>query len=166
MSDQQQTPGMGRSASTPSDTPPSGTRTGRPDEDATVPLFTAPTSAQPASGLHVDARRGGWRQPTQQQPVLRREGPSASTIVFGALLVLMGGIGVAVTFHAPISTVFGAVDWSVALAYVLALFGVVLIVLAVIWALTGALRSRRAKTGRVAGDAGTDRDDAADAQGR
>ncbi|WP_304326634.1 hypothetical protein [Bifidobacterium thermacidophilum] len=109
-------------------------RQSHPLGDNTVPMYTgapfrsAETTApvEPASVIHTPA-------PT---------GVSAGTVVLGVLLVLLGAVAIVMAGMVP-NWPFGAVDPWVAAAVSIGAVGVTLVVIAIIWAVTNAVSSRR-----------------------
>lgn len=109
-------------------------RQSHPLGDNTVPMYTgapfrsAETTApvEPASVIHTPA-------PT---------GVSAGTVVLGVLLVLLGAVAIVMAGMVP-NWPFGAVDPWVAAAVSISAVGVTLVVIAIIWAVTNAVSSRR-----------------------
>ena len=109
-------------------------RQSHPLGDNTVPMYTgapfksAETTApvEPASVIHTPA-------PT---------GVSAGTVVLGVLLVLLGAEAIVMAGMVP-NWPYGAVDPWVAAAVSIGAVGVTLVVIAIIWAVTNAVSSRR-----------------------
>ncbi|MGN0108627.1 MAG: hypothetical protein ACI38B_00885 [Bifidobacterium sp.] len=109
-------------------------RQSHPLGDNTVPMYTgapfksaeATASAQPTPVIHTPA-------PT---------GVSAGTVVLGVLLVLLGAVAIVMAGMVP-NWPFGAVDPWVAVAVSIGVVGVALVVIAIIWAVTNAVSSRR-----------------------
>ena len=109
-------------------------RQSHPLGDNTVPMYTgapfrsaeATAPVEPASVIHAPA-------PT---------GVSAGTVVLGVLLVLLGAVAIVMAGMVP-NWPFGAVDPWVAAAVSIGAVGVTLVVIAIIWAVTNAVSSRR-----------------------
>lgn len=109
-------------------------RQSHPLGDNTVPMYTgapfrsaeATVPVEPASVIHAPA-------PT---------GVSAGTVVLGVLLVLLGAVAIVMAGMVP-NWPFGAVDPWVAAAVSIGAVGVMLVVIAIIWAVTNAVSSRR-----------------------
>lgn len=109
-------------------------RQSHPLGDNTVPMYTgapfrpaeATAPVEPASVIHTPA-------PT---------GVSAGTVVLGVLLVLLGAVAIVMAGMVP-NWPFGAVDPWVAAAVSIGAVGVTLVVIAIIWAVTNAVSSRR-----------------------
>ena len=109
-------------------------RQSHPLGDNTVPMYTgapfrsaeATAPVEPASVIHAPA-------PT---------GVSAGTVVLGVLLVLLGAVAIVMAGMVP-NWPFGAVDPWVAAAVSIGAVGVMLVVIAIIWAVTNAVSSRR-----------------------
>ena len=109
-------------------------RQSHPLGDNTVPMYTgapfrsaeATAPVEPASVIHTPA-------PT---------GVSAGTVVLGVLLVLLGAVAIVMAGMVP-NWPFGAVDPWVAAAVSIGAAGVTLVVIAIIWAVTNAVSSRR-----------------------
>ena len=109
-------------------------RQSHPLGDNTVPMYTgapfrsaeATAPVEPASVIHAPA-------PT---------GVSAGTVVLGVLLVLLGTVAIVMAGMVP-NWPFGAVDPWVAAAVSIGAVGVTLVVIAIIWAVTNAVSSRR-----------------------
>ena len=109
-------------------------RQSHPLGDNTVPMYTgapfrpaeATAPVEPASVIHTPA-------PT---------GVSAGTVVLGVLLVLLGAVAIVMAGMVP-NWPFGAVDLWVAAAVSIGAVGVTLVVIAIIWAVTNAVSSRR-----------------------
>ena len=109
-------------------------RQSHPLGDNTVPMYTgapfrsaeATVPVEPASVIHAPA-------PT---------GVSAGTVVLGVLLVLLGAVAIVMAGMVP-NWPFGAVDPWVAAAVSIGAVGVTLVVIAIIWAVTNAVSSRR-----------------------
>ena len=109
-------------------------RQSHPLGDNTVPMYTgapfrsaeATAPVEPASVIHTPA-------PT---------GVSAGTVVLGVLLVLLGAVAIVMAGMVP-DWPFGAVDPWVAAAVSIGAVGVTLVVIAIIWAVTNAVSSRR-----------------------
>lgn len=109
-------------------------RQSHPLGDNTVPMYTGAPSrsaeatapVEPASVIHTPV-------PT---------GVSAGTVVLGVLLVLLGAVAIVMAGMVP-NWPFGAVDPWVAAAVSIGAVGVTLVVIAIIWAVTNAVSSRR-----------------------
>ena len=109
-------------------------RQSHPLGDNTVPMYTgapfrsaeATAPVEPASVIHTPA-------PT---------GVSAGTVVLGVLLVLLGAVAIVMAGMVP-NWPFGAVDPWVAAEVSIGASGVTLVVIAIIWAVTNAVSSRR-----------------------
>lgn len=109
-------------------------RQSHPLGDNTVPMYTgapfksaeATAPVEPASVIHTPA-------PT---------GVGAGTVVLGVLLVLLGAVAIVMAGMVP-NWPFGAVDPWVAAAVSIGAVGVTLVVIAIIWAVTNAVSSRR-----------------------
>ena len=108
-------------------------RQSHPLGDNTVPMYTgAPLSPAEAT---VPAA----------PPVIHTPAPtgvSAGTVVLGVLLVLLGAVAIVMAGMVP-NWPFGAVDPWVAAAVSIGAVGVTLVVIAIIWAVTNAVSSRR-----------------------
>lgn len=109
-------------------------RQSHPLGDNTVPMYTgAPFRSAEATA------------PVEQASVIHTPAPtgvSAGTVVLGVLLVLLGAVAIVMAGMVP-NWPFGAVDPWVAAAVSIGAVGVTLVVIAIIWAVTNAVSSRR-----------------------
>lgn len=108
-------------------------RQSHPLGDNTVPMYTG-APLRPAEATVPAA-----------PPVIHTPAPtgvSAGTVVLGVLLVLLGAVAIVMAGMVP-NWPFGAVDPWVAAAVSIGAVGVTLVVIAIIWAVTNAVSSRR-----------------------
>ena len=113
-----------------------------------VPLYsTAPPSQTAAGG--VPTAPAYVQVPVEtpnERPVIRKTGPSAATIVFGVLLILIGAaaLGLGIGFPTTVLSGFGA-DPRAVVAIVCGIIGGLLILVSVIWAVARIVGSMRHK---------------------
>lgn len=106
-----------------------------------VPLY----SAQPPAGSANDPNVHQVPRetvPDEEPPAIRKTGPSAATITFGAILLLIGGLAMAFAVQFPWWAPQFAYDWRVAIALGCGALGAVLIVVAIVWSVIGLLRKK------------------------
>ena len=111
----------------------------------TAPLYTARpvdfmgNTAAPQPVVQVPMQR------PMPQPVLQRTGPNAAAVIFGAIGVIVGGIGLAIGLDWSGMLFGSSMSPEGALTLALGLVGVLLVLIAAIWALAVAVRSSRAR---------------------
>lgn len=98
-------------------------------QSGTVPPATFP-QLMPASGP----------QPIEAPEPIRPTGPSMPTIVFGLMGILLGGIGLLFGLQLPeLSSFLFGMPAQQLTAMIVAAFGVLLIIIAIVWAIVGAV---------------------------
>ena len=100
---------------------------------------TSPNAEFASSAQHVDAQS---QSSTRMEPA-KKSSISTLTVVFGLLGVLIGALGLlfGVTFPDMLITQFAA-DPQVLVAIVCAIVGVVLVTIAIVWAIMGAVKKK------------------------
>lgn len=100
---------------------------------------TSPNAEFASSAQHVDAQS---QSSTRMEPA-KKSSISTLTVVFGLLGVLIGALGLffGVTFPDMLITQFAA-DPQVLVAIVCAIVGVVLVAIAIVWAIMGAVKKK------------------------
>ena len=100
---------------------------------------TSPNAEFASSAQHVDAQS---QSSTRMEPA-KKSSISTLTVVFGLLGVLIGALGLlfGVTFPDTLITQFAA-DPQVLVAIVCAIVGVVLVTIAIVWAIMGAVKKK------------------------
>ncbi|MCI1635350.1 hypothetical protein [Bifidobacterium sp.] len=97
-----------------------------------VPLYTY-TKATGNTNGEVDAHGN---------LIIRKQGPSTATVVFGSFLLVCGIIGFVIAWYSPY-TVFDAdafqLDWRAALALVFGAIGAVLLISSLFWAVSAVI---------------------------
>lgn len=116
-----------------------------------VPLYsTTPPSSNTAGFASVAPGPAPYVQvpvgTPNERPVIRKTGPSAVTIVFGVLLILIGAtaLGLGIGFPTTVLSGFGA-DPRAVVAIVCGIIGGLLILVSVIWAVARIIGSMRHK---------------------
>lgn len=107
-----------------------------------VPLYSAQPPAGSANDPNVHQVPRETAAPDEEPPVIRKTGPSAATITFGAILLLIGGLAMAFAVQFPWWAPQFAYDWRVAIALGCGALGAVLIVVAIVWSVIGLLRKK------------------------
>lgn len=107
-----------------------------------VPLYSAQPPAGSANDPNVHQVPRETAAPDEEPPAIRKTGPSAATITFGAILLLIGGLAMAFAVQFPWWAPQFAYDWRVAIALGCGALGAVLIVVAIVWSVIGLLRKK------------------------
>ena len=107
-----------------------------------VPLYSAQPPAGSANDPNVHQVPRETAAPDEEPPAIRKTGPSAATITFGAILLLIGGLAMAFAVQFPWWAPQFAYDWRVAIALGCGALGAVLIVVAIAWSVIGLLRKK------------------------
>lgn len=126
-----------------------------PQQEADDCTQSAAPSGEPerdlSQGMEFQPQPGPAPEPKSQPAVTPepssepewKRGPSSPTIVFGVLGLLIGIVGLAFGISFP-NPLFPAmhVDPQIVVAIICAAFGIVLVIIAIVWAVMGAIRKQ------------------------
>ncbi|MFT8357172.1 MAG: hypothetical protein ABF780_05585 [Bifidobacterium aquikefiri] len=121
----------------------------RPTHPTDIPLYTRSSASTPTGTAMNTHRNGDGNRPerdAQGNIIVRKQGASMATIVFGSMLIVCGLLGSLMLWYGDSrnSLSFMSVDWRLALALACFAVGAVLLLSAIFWAVsTGIRRLRR-----------------------
>lgn len=128
-------------------------RSGRATQDDKPRVESAPAQGVPTYTASVAGANDGRKNRQTGDDIIRPSGRSGSTIALGVFTCFMGVVTLLCGMHVPMNLWWWASDPKQFFVFLLGGIGVLLIAVAVIWAIVSVVRSSRSKNG---GDADSD----------
>ena len=122
-------------------------RSGRATQDDKPRVGSAPAQGVPTYTASVAGANDGRKNRQTGDDIIRPSGRSGSTIALGVFTCFMGVVTLLCGMHVPMNLWWWASDPKQFFVFLLGGIGVLLIAVAVIWAIVSAVRSNRSKNG-------------------
>ena len=122
-------------------------RSGRATQDDKPRVESVPAQSVPTYAASAAVANDGRKNRQIGDDIIRPSGRSGSTIALGVFVCFIGVVTLLCGMHVPMNLWWWASDPRRSFVFLLGGIGVLLIVVAVIWAIVSAVRSNRSKDG-------------------